>query len=63
MVPKVAIIIYSMYSFSCIADGRYGHIKKMADAEAEGLKAAGLECDMFQYVSPSLITQGPRDAF
>jgi len=30
---------------------RYGHIKKMADAEAEGVRAAGLEVDMYQYVA------------
>jgi hypothetical protein len=28
---------------------RYGHIKQMADAEAEGVREAGLEVDMFQH--------------
>ena len=27
---------------------RYGHIKKLADAEAEGVREAGLEVDMYQ---------------
>jgi len=38
MAPKIAIIIYSMY----------GHVKKMADAEAEGIREAGFEVDMYQ---------------
>lgn len=38
MSKKVAIIYYSMY----------GHIKTMADAEAEGVRDAGLEADMYQ---------------
>jgi len=38
MGKKVAIIYYSMY----------GHIKQMADAEAEGVREAGFEVDMFQ---------------
>ena len=29
---------------------RYGHVKKMADAEAEGIREAGFEVDMYQYV-------------
>jgi len=29
-------------------DGRYGHVKKMADAEAEGVREAGIEVDMYQ---------------
>lgn len=29
---------------------RYGHVKKMADAEAEGIREAGVEVDMYQYV-------------
>jgi len=38
MAPKVAIVYYSMY----------GHIKKLAEAEKEGLKQAGIEADIFQ---------------
>jgi len=38
MAPKVAIIFYSMY----------GHIQKLAEAEKEGLKKAGIEADLFQ---------------
>jgi len=38
MAKKIAIIYYSMY----------GHIKKMADAEAEGVREAGLEVDLYQ---------------
>jgi len=28
-------------------------VKKMADAEAEGVREAGFEVDMYQYVPPS----------
>jgi len=38
MAPKVAIVFYSMY----------GHIYKLALAEQEGLKKAGIEADLFQ---------------
>jgi len=38
MAPKVAIVFYSMY----------GHIAKLAEAEKEGLKKAGIEADIFQ---------------
>jgi len=38
MAPKVAIVFYSMY----------GHIGKLAEAEKEGLKKAGIEADIFQ---------------
>jgi len=38
MAPKVAIIYYSMY----------GNIAKLAEAEKEGLKKAGIEADLFQ---------------
>jgi len=38
MAPKVAIVFYSMY----------GHIQKLAEAEKEGLKKAGIEADIFQ---------------
>ncbi|KAL3418973.1 quinone oxidoreductase [Phlyctema vagabunda] len=38
MAPKVAIVYYSMY----------GHIAKIAEAEKEGLKKAGIEADLFQ---------------
>jgi len=38
MAPKVAIVFYSMY----------GHIEKLAQAEKEGLKKAGIEADLFQ---------------
>jgi len=38
MAPKVAIVYYSMY----------GHIAKIAKAEQEGLKKAGIEADLFQ---------------
>ncbi|TVY59184.1 Minor allergen Alt a 7 [Lachnellula cervina] len=38
MAPKVAIVFYSMY----------GHIQKLAEAEKEGLKKAGIEADLFQ---------------
>ena len=31
----------------------YGHIAKLAEAEKEGLKKAGIEADIFQFV-PSL---------
>jgi multimeric flavodoxin WrbA len=31
---------------------RYGHVKKMADAEAEGVREAGYEVDMYQYAPP-----------
>jgi len=30
-------------------DVRYGHIKTLADAEAEGVREAGLEADLYQY--------------
>ena len=33
------------------ADIRYGHIKTMADAEAAGVREAGVEADVFQYVT------------
>ena len=33
------------------ADIRYGHIKTMADAEAEGVREAGVEADLFQYAT------------
>ncbi|KAG9246595.1 NADH-quinone oxidoreductase [Calycina marina] len=36
--PKVAIVFYSMY----------GHIQKLAEAEAEGLKKAGVTADIYQ---------------
>lgn len=38
MAPKVAIVYYSMY----------GHIAKLAEAEKEGLKKAGIEADLYQ---------------
>lgn len=38
MAPKVAIVFYSLY----------GHIQKLAEAEKEGLKKAGIEADLFQ---------------
>jgi len=38
MAPKVAIVFYSMY----------GHIAKLAEAEKEGLKKAGIEADLYQ---------------
>jgi len=38
MAPKVAIVFYSMY----------GHIGKLAEAEKEGLKKAGIEADLYQ---------------
>jgi len=38
MAPKVAIVFYSMY----------GHIAKLAEAEKEGLKKAGIEADVYQ---------------
>ncbi|KAH8815070.1 flavoprotein-like protein [Xylogone sp. PMI_703] len=38
MAPKVAIIYYSMY----------GHIQKLAEAELEGLKTAGIQADIYQ---------------
>jgi len=38
MAPKVAIVFYSMY----------GHIQKLAEAEKEGLKKAGIEADIYQ---------------
>ncbi|KAM3066029.1 flavodoxin-like fold protein [Clarireedia jacksonii] len=38
MAPKVAIVFYSMY----------GHIQKLAEAEKEGLKKAGIEADLYQ---------------
>ena len=53
MAKKVAII-YLHYVRSPIDTvvncRRYGHIKQMADAEAEGVREAGLEVDMYQYV-------------
>ena len=36
--PKIAIIIYSMY----------GHIRKLAEAEKEGIEKAGGTADLFQ---------------
>lgn len=42
MAPKVAIVFYSMY----------GHILKLAEAEKEGIEAAGGKADLYQYVSP-----------
>ena len=53
MAPKIAIIIYSMYTSpqSDSLTNRYGHVKKMADAEAEGAREAGYEVDMYQYTS------------
>ncbi|PQE31590.1 minor allergen Alt a 7 protein [Rutstroemia sp. NJR-2017a WRK4] len=38
MAPKVAIVFYSMY----------GHIQKLAEAEKEGLKKAGIDADLYQ---------------
>lgn len=38
MAPKIAIVYYSMY----------GHISKLAEAEAEGIKAAGGTVDLYQ---------------
>ncbi|KIM93809.1 hypothetical protein OIDMADRAFT_45954 [Oidiodendron maius Zn] len=38
MVPKVAIVFYSLY----------GHIKSLAEAEKQGLKKAGIEADIYQ---------------
>ncbi|KAK7753010.1 flavodoxin-like fold protein [Diatrype stigma] len=38
MAPKVAIVFYSMY----------GHIRKMAEAEKEGIEKAGGQADLFQ---------------
>ncbi|KAH8591310.1 flavoprotein-like protein [Bisporella sp. PMI_857] len=38
MAPKVAIVFYSLY----------GHIEKLALAEKEGLKKAGIEADIYQ---------------
>lgn len=29
----------------------YGHIQKLAEAEKEGLKKAGIEADLYQYVT------------
>jgi multimeric flavodoxin WrbA len=36
------------------ADIRYGHIKTMADAEAEGVREAGVEADLYQYATQFL---------
>ncbi|GAB7351310.1 hypothetical protein MBLNU459_g1725t1 [Dothideomycetes sp. NU459] len=38
MAPKIAIVFYSMY----------GHVQKMAEAEAAGIKAAGGTVDLYQ---------------
>ncbi|GIZ43060.1 hypothetical protein CKM354_000630300 [Cercospora kikuchii] len=38
MAPKIAILFYSMY----------GHVTKLAEAEAEGIKAAGGQVDIYQ---------------
>ncbi|TKA67767.1 Minor allergen Alt a 7 [Cryomyces minteri] len=38
MAPKIAILFYSMY----------GHIQKLAEAEAEGIRAAGGQCTIYQ---------------
>ncbi|KAL8903317.1 MAG: hypothetical protein Q9207_004005 [Kuettlingeria erythrocarpa] len=38
MAPKIAIVYYSMY----------GHVKKLADAELEGIKSAGGTADFYQ---------------
>jgi multimeric flavodoxin WrbA len=29
----------------------YGHIQKLAEAEAAGLKKVGIEADIYQYIS------------
>lgn len=42
MAPKLAIVFYSMY----------GHIQQLAEAEAEGIRAAGGEVDIYQYYPP-----------
>jgi multimeric flavodoxin WrbA len=46
MAPKIAIVYYSMY----------GHIKQLADAELKGIRDAGGDATVFQYVQPSLFT-------
>lgn len=38
MAPKIAIVFWSMY----------GHIQKLAEAEAEGIRAAGGSVDLYQ---------------
>ncbi|KAF7845936.1 hypothetical protein BT93_L5914 [Corymbia citriodora subsp. variegata] len=38
MAPKIAIVFYSMY----------GHVQKLAEAEAAGIKEAGGSCDLYQ---------------
>ena len=38
MAPKIAIVYYSMY----------GHIAKMVEAEAKGIRAAGGTVDIYQ---------------
>ena len=42
MAPKIAIVFYSMY----------GHIHKLAEAEAKGIRAAGGTVDLYQYAAP-----------
>jgi len=38
MAPKIAIVFYSTW----------GHVQKLAEAEAKGIKEAGGECDLYQ---------------
>lgn len=38
MAPKIAIVFWSLY----------GHVQKLAEAEAEGIRAAGGSVDMYQ---------------
>jgi hypothetical protein len=41
---KILLTFYNQYSL-------YGHIQKLAVAEAAGLKKVGIEADIYQYVS------------
>jgi NAD(P)H dehydrogenase (quinone) len=56
MAPKIAIVYYSMY----------GHIKQLADAELKGIRDAGGDATVFQYVqssslqAPMAIQEHPR---
>lgn len=43
MAPKIAIVFYSMY----------GHISQLAEAEAKGIRDAGGEVDIYQFVPAS----------
>lgn len=38
MAPKIAIVFWSLY----------GHVQKLAEAEAEGIRAAGGSVDLYQ---------------